>query len=488
MLNIIGIWIAFALQIRHDHIQTKLAAETNIYNLARAFEEHVISEIKDIDKLLLNFRAEYRQGFMNFQNELQLVNQLGYEELDIPMVVIDRQGKEIYSDRQTPAKILDFSNREYFSAQLNSKFDTLLISRPEQNPLSGEWVIHFTRKLYVKDGRCGGILVASVPSSHFSDFFATVNIGTNGAITLFGTDRLIRARASGIKSVNEANGIAVLADHPAINPGNRSGTYSAKSVVDGVMRLSAYRKLENLPLVVQVGLSEDDIFAPSINRRNNILMLGIIISAAFAGALVLLLKFEQQQQLLTEKITRREAQLQTTLNELELLVTTDPLTELPNRRSFFSRAQTEFARTARYNHPLALIMLDLDHFKEVNDRYGHLVGDAALQHISAIMKGCIRDADMVARYGGEEFVILLPETEEEGAAVIAERVRADIETSPLLLDSPDKLFLTASLGLACLTGQAEFADIDKLLQAADDAMYRAKSRGRNCTCVAVPRA
>lgn len=484
IINIVGIWIALAIQIHHDYLQTRKAAETSLHNLTRAFEEHVVSEIQDIDKLLLNFRSEYREGFKYFQSELRLLEQLGYEKADIHISAIDRHGRLIYSNTHSAPQGADFGSREYFLAQRTSERDNLFISRPEMNQNDRQWGIHFTRKLYLADGSFGGILDATVATTQFSDFFQTVDIGANGAITLFGTDLVVRSRASGSKTVHEVNGTTVAADHPAISRQERSGIFFARSAVDAVQRLSAYKRLDKFPLIVQVELAEKDIFGPATHRRNNILIFGIFITLALAAALALLLWFEKQQQLLADKISRREEQLQTTLDELEMLVTTDPLTELPNRRSFFSRAQAELTRTARYNRPLALIMLDLDHFKEVNDRYGHLAGDAALQHVSAIMRKCIREADMVARYGGEEFVIILPETEEAGAVVIAERVRSELEKSPLPIDSGGSLTLTASMGLACTSGDAAFADIDKLLQSADDAMYRAKASGRNCLIVA----
>jgi diguanylate cyclase (GGDEF)-like protein len=124
-------------------------------------------------------------------------------------------------------------------------------------------------------------------------------------------------------------------------------------------------------------------------------------------------------------------------------------------------------------------MLDVDFFKNVNDRYGHLVGDTALQQVAMIMQQCVREADAIARYGGEEFVIILPETDIEGALAIAERVRTEVAASSFKIDDSSELRLTVSLGIACKSSMDESVDIDKLLQQADNAMYRAKSNGRN---------
>jgi diguanylate cyclase (GGDEF)-like protein len=129
-------------------------------------------------------------------------------------------------------------------------------------------------------------------------------------------------------------------------------------------------------------------------------------------------------------------------------------------------------------------MVDVDHFKEVNDRFGHLVGDAALRHISDKMKLCVREADMIARYGGEEFVIILPETDSDGAGYIAERVRKEIAVSSFAVEEHGEIRLTVSIGIACMNFGHEYSDLDRLLQSADDAMYRAKMSGRNCVSYA----
>jgi diguanylate cyclase (GGDEF)-like protein len=480
LINIAGIWIAFAIQIRHDNMQTKKSAETNIFNLAKAFEEHVNSEVKDIDRLLLNLRSEYKEGFAHFIEESRIIDEYGYDNRLIHLSVINRKGILIYTDQPSTQTPLETTERKQFVNSFDIKKDSLFISRPLLDKLSKEWNIQFIRKLYNKDGSFTGIMIASTHSSFFSDFFQSIDIGSNGAITLYGVDRYILARASGLKNIDVATGLQVAEDHPFISKRVQNGIYSSKSIVDGVLRLSAYRKLQNYPLYVQVGLAEKDIFLNSANRKKDILIVGTIITAALLGALAILLQFEREQQKLMSQLSKRDEQLQVTLKELEHLVTTDTLTGLPNRRSFFSRVQTEFTRSNRYGRPLSLIMIDVDHFKDVNDQYGHLVGDAALKHISEIMLSCIRESDMVARYGGEEFIIILPETDAEGSRFIAERVRTDIEASRLNIDPATELSMTVSMGIACMSTENQFSDIDKLLQNADDAMYKSKTSGRNC--------
>lgn len=480
LLNIIGIWVALGIQIKYDYQQTKSTSELNVYNLSRAFEEHAFAKVREIDRLLQNLRLESSESFNNSIQERHIIEKIGYDDIDARVHTVDRLGLLAYKDNIRSAIRVDLSKREYFRVLRNSKSDSLFISSPELDPTSNEQVIHFARKLILNDGSFNGVLVITVPTSHFSDFFQSVDIGPKGAITLFSINRSILAQAFGYTTKEEQIKLAIDENHPFFLNKQQSGVFTSRNDIDRVSRLSAFRKLQDYPLVVQVGFAEEDIYKPLSSRRNSIVIIGTIVTIALCGALCILLVFERKQQALSDKIARREEQLQETLAELEVLVTTDALSGLPNRRSFFSRAQAEFIRAVRYSRPLSLVMVDVDHFKEVNDRFGHLIGDAALRHISETMKICVREADMIARYGGEEFVIILPETDSEGAGFIAERVRKEIEASIFSIEQHGVIKLTVSLGIACMNFGNEYPDLDKLLQNADDAMYRAKKSGRNC--------
>ena len=163
--------------------------------------------------------------------------------------------------------------------------------------------------------------------------------------------------------------------------------------------------------------------------------------------------------------------------EVERLATTDPLTGLLNRRHFFQTGELEVKRSVRYERPLALLTLDIDFFKKVNDAYGHTVGDKALKALAASLCDRFRQTDVVGRYGGEEFVVLLPETEKSDALKIAERIR--LWVSSLSIRAEDSTFnITLSIGVSAL-GDVESKTLSDLLNAADAALSRAKNNGRN---------
>lgn len=169
---------------------------------------------------------------------------------------------------------------------------------------------------------------------------------------------------------------------------------------------------------------------------------------------------------------------------LEQLALSDPLTGLANRRGFMAQAERELSRMARYGGPLSLLMLDADHFKSINDRYGHQTGDEVLQRVGRLCRETLRDVDVVGRIGGEEFAVLLPRIAGEQAIDVAERLRRQIAESPLPLASGEVLQISVSIGVTSLV--ASVSSIDVLLHQADMALYQAKNSGRNRVCVFQP--
>jgi diguanylate cyclase (GGDEF)-like protein len=154
---------------------------------------------------------------------------------------------------------------------------------------------------------------------------------------------------------------------------------------------------------------------------------------------------------------------------------TDPLTGLLNRRYFNEQTQKEVARSRRHNLRFSVLMLDIDHFKRINDTYGHPVGDLAIKALADICNKALRPQDILARYGGEEFVLALPHTEAEGAAVVAERIRQTVEQIELTTEAGPVRF-TVSIGIATYKKDLP---LEQIVGRADEALYKAKQSGRN---------
>ncbi|MCZ6818852.1 MAG: sensor domain-containing diguanylate cyclase, partial [Calditrichaeota bacterium] len=168
--------------------------------------------------------------------------------------------------------------------------------------------------------------------------------------------------------------------------------------------------------------------------------------------------------------------------EMERISLTDPLTGLFNRRYFDNYLDTEIARAKRFEHPLSLVMLDVDHFKNYNDQLGHLNGDHLLVSLAEVLTGTVRRSDIVARYGGEEFCIILPEIARDGALVFSERLRNTISAHPFRKREvqPDG-HVSISIGTATYPDDAQASN--DLVEKADKAMYQAKNNGRNRVAV-----
>ncbi|WP_069477510.1 GGDEF domain-containing protein [Sulfurospirillum halorespirans] len=158
---------------------------------------------------------------------------------------------------------------------------------------------------------------------------------------------------------------------------------------------------------------------------------------------------------------------------------TDALTGLKNRRYFDQRMSEEVALSLRHKLPLSLMLLDVDHFKKINDTYGHQIGDEVLSSLAKLISGMVRDSDIVARYGGEEIAIITPRTSKEEAALLAERLRDLIEKTTVAMvgTTQEVVQVTVSLGICSLS--AVITDKDALLEESDQALYLAKKYGRN---------
>jgi two-component system, cell cycle response regulator len=200
-----------------------------------------------------------------------------------------------------------------------------------------------------------------------------------------------------------------------------------------------------------------------------------IVEGLKAGADDYLIKpFDRNELMARLAIGERILKLE---ERLELMATHDTLTNLLNRRALYTSAQTELNRSVRENSPLSLIMLDIDHFKSVNDAYGHPAGDKALCLVAETLLQNKRDYDLVGRWGGEEFLALLPRTSLADARTIAERFRAGIEAARLQMPEGAVVTVTVSLGVSSTASGS--LDIEALIHQADQALYLAKNSGRN---------
>ena len=202
-----------------------------------------------------------------------------------------------------------------------------------------------------------------------------------------------------------------------------------------------------------------------------------------AHAKDMLLETERQQNIHLDKVVRsRTKQLEEVNERLQKISATDALTGLYNRRYFDESLKREYARAARNKTPLSVMMIDLDHFKSINDNYGHVFGDEALRQTALRMQDVLkRPGDAAFRYGGEEYVILLPDTNTSAARIIAKQIWSAMRSSQIFHDDQSET-ITVSIGIATVVPSPN-GDPNKLLREADHKLYRAKEEGRDRICV-----
>ena len=282
--------------------------------------------------------------------------------------------------------------------------------------------------------------------------------------------------AEGLKLVADTANVAVIVSDqrmPGMN-GSEFLTRSREFAPDAIrMLLTGYSDIETTVAAMNEGGATHYIGKP----WEETMLLQTV------GGCVMQYHLNMENRRQQEIINQQNAELRELLSQLtqqncklEQMASTDALTGLTNRRRFLESLENERSRTERNGGALSLIMFDIDHFKKVNDTWGHAVGDKVLCEIAREMQLFLRKADSAARYGGEEFVILLPETELPGAALIANRLRQMVADTVITQDQGPPVAVTISIGIASLELDESG---EKLLIRADQAMYRAKNNGRN---------
>ncbi|AWB24375.1 GGDEF domain-containing protein [Methylobacterium currus] len=384
------------------------------------------------------------------------------------LVLFDEHGNGVLNSRFPPNAGGTFLDRDYFDVHRRNPDLGLYISKPYESRMSGAYTVAFSRRVNKPDGSFGGVVVATLKLSHFTQMLAKIGLGPAGTLNL--------VRQDGIQIVRFPYDVRDVGTDVSGAPvfqrivKERNGRFVERARRDGVRRLFTFTQVGDWPLILSIGMSTEEIEA---GWRAKALMIGLTLLALFGFAVLLAL-------LCGRELRRREA----VEAELARLSLTDGLTGLPNRRRFDEALHQALRAAARSERPLALLIVDADHFKRFNDRYGHAVGDEILHGLARCLSACLlRPHDLVCRIGGEEFGVILPDTDVEGAARVAERLHHEVTTLALPAAGLPAGSVTVSIGLAEAAGTSP----DELYRAADAALYAAKSAGRNRTCRAETR-
>ncbi|WOH65654.1 diguanylate cyclase [Bradyrhizobium sp. BWA-3-5] len=374
--------------------------------------------------------------------------------------VFDADGKLSIDAASLDPAPEDRSDEEYFQIHRANSNVGLYMSRPMLR--RSAYSIVFSRRINDSDGGFLGVVVGSIRFSYFHELFGRLTLDPGDTITVLRQDRtIIMRKPFGLEIIGKN-----LAERPRWNPANLKdgGSFAGVGPVDPTPRLFVRAGTTSLFFVV-VGKPLASILKLWHREALRIGAIMLVLTLFVVGTTLFLAR----------EIGRRAKAEE----KLEELATTDSLTGLKNRRKFDIEIDAEWRRAARNKTPVAVLMIDADHFKAYNDTYGHQAGDQVLVGIAICISDAVRRAgDCPARYGGEEFAVLLPGLSAIEAFAVAEAIRLKVEQW-----SEYPGVTTVSAGVASMTPAGSFGWPD-LIEAADKALYAAKANGRNQSVVA----
>lgn len=386
------------------------------------------------------------------------------------MVVLDKNGTIVLDSLSAIPRKGNFGDREYFKFQRDTpREDGIYISKPFQARLQdGTWSISISRRLNAPDGSFNGIVSGTLKLEFLSQRMDSMALGKHGVAALFRYDGIVLAQSIvGNPNVGADWSRAEVFRHLS---GHLSGTFANdKSIsADQVPRLYAFTRVSGFPLVVVASIGRGDVLAPWWFK---IELMAAVFAAMALSVIVLVAMFNRE---LRRRIVAEKGQA--------ALARKDSLSQLANRLGFDEALSLAWRRAARDRQPLSLLMIDVDHFKQFNDCYGHPEGDQVLAAIGTAIRGAIgRPGDVAARYGGEEFAVLLPNTSGDGAMKIAETIRRSVLAAAVPHERSSHRFVTVSVGAATVMPAKSGAE-RTLVENADRALYSAKANGRNQAC------
>lgn len=468
-LLLLGVlWTATAGLVRQERANARAAAIASTREVAQTYEAQVVRALREIDHTLK--LVAYANRSSGPAATLSALAERGL--LPPPFLftvsIADADGAIRASTRAGPRP--NIAGRDHFDAV--RRHDGLTIGAPTRVAADDEWTLTFSRPRLDAGGEFAGAVTVSVPASYFVSGYETSKLGQHGFVGLLGSDGIFRASRSG-----ETVSAGATADYrelvPAAGDIEQTPVTLRVSAWDGIERYTAARELYEFPVAIVVGLSAAEQLRPAIAQGRFYLLR----SAAGSVLLIALMTWLGRLSWQLQQSRLRAAREQIAHAErIEYLAQHDSLTALPNR-SFFSHLLNRLLALARrHQRPLALLFLDLDRFKLINDTLGHDAGDALLKEVARRLNTAVRESDTVARLGGDEFVVLLPEPcDEASLTAVAQRILATVGKPYDLLGHEFRV--TVSVGISRYPDDAE--DEESLIKHADVAMYRAKERGRN---------
>lgn len=468
VLVLAAIWGPTLSLIKVERTAAEQTAVVLTHELAETYESQVVRALREIDQTLKV--VKYASDVLSMQDVL---SKLKARDLLPPALVFvvsiaDSRGDVVTST--IPTENANVADRDFFRSQLQT--DAISVGRPQLDPGTGRWRLIFSRRLDSVNGKFAGIVMVSVDAAYFVSGYESSKLGEHGMLGIIGEDGVFLVRRSGeTVTANDKSDFGALKMYSEDEMESKATLRT--NAWDGVRRYSSAYKLYGFPLTVIVGLSADEQLA-SVQRKKH-----VYLWRAAGGSFVMLLIIAAMWRISHLLVLSRQRAVEERIAQtarVEYLAYHDSLTMLPNRSLFSKLLDHSINQAHRHDGQLAVLFLDLDHFKNINDMLGHEVGDQLLQEVAARLKACLRESDTVARLGGDEFIVMLPElVVEKYAETVAQKILSAVARPYILAGQECRV--TASIGIS--TYPQDGLDEQTLTKNADIAMYKAKEAGKN---------
>ncbi len=468
VLVLAAIWGMTLSLIKIERTAAEQTAAVLSRELAETYESQVVRALREIDQTLKV--VKYANDVLSIQDVLPTLKARGLLPPALVFVVsiTDSRGDVVTST--SPSENANVADRDFFRSQLQT--DAFSVGRPQFDPDTKRWSLTFSRRLDSVNGKFAGIVMLSVDAAYFVSGYESSKLGEHGMLGIIGEDGIFLVRRSGeTVTANDKSNFGSQRVHSEDEMENE--TMLLTNPWDGVRRYTSAYKLYGFPLTVIVGLSADEQLASA--QREGEVYLWRAAAGSFVMMLIIAVMWRMSHQLALSRQRAVEEHIAHAAR-VEYLAYHDSLTTLPNRSLFSKLLGHSINQEHRHNGQLAVLFLDLDYFKNINDTLGHEAGDQLLQEVAARLKTCLRESDTVARLGGDEFVVMLPELDvEKYAATVAQKILSAV-ARPFVLTGQE-CRVTASIGIS--TYPQDGMDEQTLTKNADIAMYKAKEEGKN---------
>jgi diguanylate cyclase (GGDEF)-like protein len=457
-------------QLQRVHDSNIQQTEVMTSNTARSMAEQAETTLKTADTIVASLVEQVEAEGTGPEARARLFSLMTSLASALPAIhemgITDSEGNAIVKSLVANPAGLNYAAREYFRFHATHPDRGPFIGAQIKSKIDGSTNITVTRRINRPDGSFAGVVVTSVSMNFFHRLFDEMQAKSGGTIALLADDDAMTILARSPPDPRAVGEFSPNSEPRAQMRAQRAGSVAYTSPIDGVRRYGSFQHLSQFALTTLVAQSEWDLQS---GWRTELRWHAIILACVLVVVVV---------------VGGRAVQANAMLNRL---ATQDGLTGLANRRCLDETIEREFRRAARSRQPLSIVMLDVDHFKNYNDCYGHPAGDACLRAVAQAIQGCLRRAgDLAGRYGGEEFIVVLPGSDAHRAHDFAETLRLAVHGLALPHRSSPHGIITFSAGVAtCLPGRVP-GERQILVANADAALYAAKARGRNTVAMYAP--